>query len=124
MNLRKGFLRLWIVASAVWVGTVGYFAFENVIVPAKGYARLAMMQNACAVERRAKPELGNPFDCFTEPVTKLPGLNDGDPDDWIPADATGRPPGVWGYIVVAASFPLGMVVAWLAGRWIIFGFLE
>src|SRR6267154_596144 len=60
MNWRRGFLRLWIVASACWLMLVGAVAYQKV-----GLSRQAATeQAACADARRVNPTLGNPFDCF------------------------------------------------------------
>jgi len=33
MNWRRGFLRLWIAASVLWIGAVGFIGYDSVIVP-------------------------------------------------------------------------------------------
>jgi len=43
MNWRRGFLRLWIVFTAVWIVLIAGLAYQNVVVP----RQIAASQTAC-----------------------------------------------------------------------------
>jgi len=58
MNWRRGFFRIWIVLSLIWIVAVAGVAYQNEWLPRERIAE----QNACAEKRTANPSLGNPFD--------------------------------------------------------------
>jgi hypothetical protein len=136
VNSRKGAFRLWAVTSIIWSASVGYLAFENLVVPAERVAEyeaqaaydahIKKLQDACFEKRKDEPELGNPFDCFDGSHASLPTLSDGYPDDWTPA----KQPIKWNwrdflpYILDSFAFPLGAIAAWFVGLWIVRGFRE
>ena len=65
MNWKRGFLRLWIVASLLWITAVSWNAYSSVTSP----RMIAAAEDACfqtATKRKHGP---NPFDCFKEGVS-------------------------------------------------------
>ena len=90
MNWRRGLLRLWLVASLLWISFVGW----------AGYQRL--VQLSCFDKRKANPSLGNPLRCLPEA---------GYPNDYLPGH-TAADLIVWALAPVVV-FILGLIVAWI-----------
>jgi hypothetical protein len=104
MNWRRGFLRLWIVASLGWIGGTTLATYQNVIGPRD---RAAAAQ-VCADARKANPTLANRIDCIDADHLL---------DDLVPIQAVARD-----YALLAFGPVLSVLIIGLVGGWIITGF--
>jgi|SRR5580700_4849520 hypothetical protein len=95
MNWRRGLLRLWLVASLLWIGFLGWI----------GYERHVLL--SCFNHRKANPSLGNPFDCF--PATGFPEY-----DYLVPAGAKFYDYFIAAFVPIMGTLIIGMIVAWVA----------
>jgi hypothetical protein len=97
MNWRGGMLRLWIVTSVIWAGTISLIAYQNIAVP-------RLQSNRCL--ERSQINGHNPFDCFDPNVVGVFSS----PSDVI-------------FYVALALGPVGTAfVLWFIGKWIVAGF--
>ena len=96
MNWARGFFRLWLAISLIWIITV--FAYEHVVVPAKIAA-----QRACADARKGDASLGNPNDCFDKGHVRF--------DDLISVDAI--PYLGWALVPPFVILALGLILGWI-----------
>src|SRR5258708_34138112 len=60
MNWRRGFVRIWVLASVAWIGFVAWSFYEYALLP----RQVAATAGVCAKASTANPSLGNPFDCY------------------------------------------------------------
>ena len=96
MNWARGFFRLWLAISLIWIITV--FAYEHVVVPAKIAA-----QRACADARKGDASLGNPYDCFDKGHVRF--------DDLISVDVV--PYLGWALLPPFVILALGLILGWI-----------
>ena len=100
MNWRRGLFRLWIAASILWVGAVGWSVYDRV--------ERARAESSCATQRIANPALGNTSDCFSGDLTF---------DHLIPLSGL-----LSEYALIALGPVVGALVLGMAGIWVVTGF--
>jgi hypothetical protein len=102
MTWRRRLFRLWAVLSLAWAGVIGWLAYQA----APFYPRTEAGQQQCFADRSDHPGSGNPFGCFG-------GL--------IMADDAGLSanPLFTDYLPAAAAPPLVLLVAGVAGSWLL-----
>lgn len=115
MRWARGFVRLWVAISVLWIGAVVWAGYEAVLVP----RNKAMQVQACFEERRLNAAKGNPFDCLDGNTVPAPpaGFVAQRPfyfDDQISLSAHA------GYIWAGIGPPVallafGVIVAWIVG---------
>ena len=106
MNWRGGMFRIWIVASLIWIGGVGYFAYKSIAVP----RHIAAAEQRCFDDRQTDPSYGNPFECLQHGELMF--------SDVLPIER-GR---ILTFIAVAAAPIGGAVLLWFVIEWIAAGF--
>jgi hypothetical protein len=100
MNWRRGLFRLWLVGSIVWTGLASWHVYDRTLTARERASR----QAACVDERRRKPELGNPFDCFDG------GMEFG---DLVTAISVARELAVMTVPPIVGSFLMGLAFFWI-----------
>lgn len=68
MNWRRGFIRLWLALSVLWLMGVSWVGYFEVIAP----RNKAASEHACFETRKSNRAMGNPFDCFDGNTTPAP----------------------------------------------------
>ena len=101
MNWGRGLFRLWVICSALWAIFVAWMAYSA--------RAAAATQAACLETRKARPELGNPFDCLGGKGLSF--------DDLLPLTSFAKP-----YVVLAAGPIFGTLLLGFLVTWIIDGF--
>ena len=121
MNWSRGFFRLWLTVSILWVAGVTWAGYINVIEPRNKVAA----EHACFEARRLNPAALNPFDCFEGNTTPAPPAGfvadqrvrgDWRFDDLVPLSFH------WHYILIALLPVLIVLLLGMALRWIVAGF--
>ena len=108
MNWKRGLFRLWIIASVFWVGAVGWYTYETVVVPRQKAAWQAECVNSWRATSPPPPQDASPPSyCGTVLLF----------DDLVPVA-----PQVETWAALSASFPAGTFLVWFAGTWIAAGF--
>jgi hypothetical protein len=95
MNWQRGLLRLWLVASLLWIGFLSWIGYQRYVVL------------SCFDRRKAHPALGNPFDCI--PATGFPDF-----DYLLPGSARVYDFVVMAFVPIMVTLIVGMIVAWIA----------
>ena len=104
MNWKRGFFRIWIVASVGWAGFVGWLFYNATVVS----QRQAAIQSACVEDRRADPSLGNVFDCFEKGIRI---------DDLTTFGSI-----LTKHLALAVGPMIAALVVWFVAAWILAGF--
>jgi hypothetical protein len=101
MNWSRGFLRLWLISSVLWISWVAWFAYEGAMVP----RLIAAKQESCLRARKADSSLGNPFDCFHGGMSFA---------DLIPWSTDIINYGALAFSPVVALLFIGLAIKWIA----------
>ena len=105
-NWRAGLFRLWLAGSLLWAGMAAWTVYNQ--TQTISIQRHADGQKACFEYRKAKPELGNPFDCFDD------GRAFDDP--LTPAER------IWEFARLTLPPTVGALSLGIVGFWIAAGF--
>ena len=109
MNWARGALRVFIVVTVLWVLGFGLAAYDHVWFANRAQQKQAYEQEICFAGEKAKGKAGNIFNCFDDA---------GQPR----FEKASEPPSYWPYILIALGGPLGMLILWKTGSWLVAGF--